>query len=128
MRRVDRYLCPLNLADHVKWCIVGADSERDRKLTATSGGMDGKGCITGSDEDRSLSSEPGGAEFGAALEISQDSDDLCRVTLGRVSIARASHDNSELGFEAEHESPDQLANELLIGEEVDWGRIVGVIE
>ena len=111
VRRVDRDLCPL---DRDLWCIVRADSEQDGKLTATSDGMDGKGCITGGDEDRTLGSEPGRAEFGTSFELGQDSDDLRKVTLGRVSIARASHDDSKLDLEAEHERPNQLANELLI--------------
>ena len=71
--------------------------------------MDSKGCITGSDEDRSL-----GSEFGTALEVSQDADDLCKITLSRIDIVRANHDDSKLGLKAEHERPDQLTDQFLV--------------
>ena len=53
----------------MEWGVVGANAEGDGELAAASEGMDGKGCVTGGNEDRSFFREPSRSEVGSSLEV-----------------------------------------------------------
>jgi hypothetical protein len=63
--------------------------------------LDGKGCVTGGDKDRSFVGKPSRSEVGSSLEVSQKSNGFDKVTLSWLSVVGAGHDDGKLDLEAE---------------------------
>ena len=94
MGRVDGDLRGLDLRDDVEWGVVGTNAEGDGELATSSEGMDGKGRVTGGNEDRSFFREPSRSEVGSSLEVSQRSNAFDEITLSSLSVVSAGHDDS----------------------------------
>ncbi len=73
---------------------VGADAEGDGELAAASEGMDGKGRITGGNEDRFFFCEPSRSKVGSSLEVGQESNAFDEIALSWLSVVGADHDDS----------------------------------
>ena len=58
----------------MEWGVVGTNAEGDGELAAASEGMDGKGRVTGGNEDRSFFREPSRSEVGSSFEVRQKSN------------------------------------------------------
>lgn len=81
----------LDLVDRVEWCRYISNTKGHGELTQNSLGMNSEGGVVGHIQDRTFIGEEG----RGALEVSEDVDELDKVTLVGISVMGSCHDDEE---------------------------------
>ena len=72
------------------------DAESEREVTASSVFVNSEGSISGCDEKKTVSSVEGRTQIRGRLEVSQDADELGKITLSWSSVVCGCHDDSDV--------------------------------